>query len=125
MEVERGARLEGSKGVEGMDVAVVDWAEEVANQEEEERAATPTPTPARWAAPTPAPVTPTKGSKRMALGTPKPGRHYRSRAARPAPIGFAAQSALGQILGAVAGMEKKMEEKVARLEARMMEGMGV
>jgi len=124
MEVERGARLEGSKGVEGMDVAVVDWAEEVANQEEEERAATPTPTPARWATPTPAPVTPTKGSKRMALGTPKPGRHYRSRAARPAPIGFAAQSALEQILGAVAGMEKKMEEKVAGLEARMMEGMG-
>ena len=60
----------------------------------------------------------------MALGTPKPGRHHRSRAARAAPIGFAAQLALEQILGAVAGMEKKMEEKVARLEARMMEGMG-
>jgi len=124
MEVERGARLEGRKGVERMDVAAEDWAEEVANQEEEERATTPMPTPARWATPTSAPVTPTKGSKRMALGTPKPGRHYRSRAARPAPIGFAAQSALEQILGAVARLEKKMEEKVAGLEVRMMEGMG-
>ena len=124
MEVERGARLEGSKGVEGMDVAAEDWAEEVANQEEEERATTPTPTPACWATPTAAPVTPTKGSKRMALGTPKPGRRFRLLAARPAPIGFAAQSALEQILGAVARMEKKMEEKVAGLEARMIKGMG-
>ena len=124
-----------------MDVGAVDWAEAVANEVEmegvvdSERSRTPSPTPARWGStapaapkgrttPTPVLVTPTKGSKRMALGSPKPGRHYRSRAARPAPIGFAAQSALEQILGAVAGMEKKMEEKVAGLEARMMEGMG-
>jgi len=119
-----GDGLEGSKGVEGTDVAADGWAEEMANQEEEERATTPTPTPARWATPTPAPVTPTKGSKRMALGTPKPGRHYRSLAAQPAPIGFAAQSALEQILGAVARMEKKMEEKMGVLEERMAAAMG-
>ena len=46
------------------------------------------------------------------------------RSSRPPPIGFAAASALEQILAAVARVEKKMEEKVAALEARMMEGIG-
>jgi len=89
-EVEEG----GSKGAEGMDMAMIergreeaamDWAG-ATNQEEEEgmesvaepdRPATPpSPTPARWATPTPVPVTPTRGSKRraVAVGTPRPQR---------------------------------------------------
>jgi len=69
------------------------------------------------------PVTPTKGSKRMAMGTPRPSR-LRWPVARPMPAGFAAASALEQILAAIAGLERKMEEKVGALEARMMVGMG-
>jgi len=72
-----------------MDVAVVDWAEEMANQsdaemggvEDPDRSTTPTPTPARWGSGTPASgaprpvlVTPTKGSKKMAVGTPRRAR---------------------------------------------------
>jgi len=38
--------------------------------------------------------------------------------------GFAAASALEQILAAIAGAAWRMEEKVTTLEARMMEGMG-
>jgi hypothetical protein len=113
-----------------LDVGASDWAEEVANEEEmqeaDERATIMTPTPARWPGtprPRPVPVTPTKGSKRMAMGTPRPTRQYRP-AARPMPAGFAAASALDQILAAIAGVERRMEEKVAALEARMMEGMG-
>jgi len=112
-----------------LDVGADDWAVEVANEVEmasvvgSERAATPTPTPARWPSATPVPVTPTKGNKRMAMGTPRPNRHTRP-AVCPMPAGFAAASALEQILAAIAGVERKMEEKVTALEARMMEGMG-
>jgi len=112
-----------------LDVGADDWAEEVANEVEmagvagSERSTTPTPTPARWPSATPVPVTPTKGNKRMAMGTPRPNRHTRP-ALRPMPAGFAAASALEQILAAIAGVEQKMEEKVTALEARMMEGMG-
>jgi len=111
------------------------WAEESANEVEmggvagQERKTTPNPTPARWGstARRPVPVTPTKGSKRMAMGTPRPRptRHYRPANLRPMPIGFAAASALEQTLAAIAGVEQKMEEKVAVLKGRMMEGMGV
>ena len=62
-------------------VAVDVWAEEVAYQSPEEMeggaesdgSGTPTPTPPRW--PIPVPVTPTRSSKRMAVGTPRPTRH--------------------------------------------------
>ena len=40
------------------------------------------------------------------------------------PAGFAAASALEQILAAIAEAERKVEDKVAALEARIMEGMG-
>jgi len=112
-----------------LDVGADEWAEEVANEVEmagvagSERSTTPTPTPARWPSATPVPVTLTKGNKRMAIGTPRPNRHTRP-AVRPMPAGFAAASALEQILAAIAGVEQKMEEKVTALEARMMEGMG-
>jgi len=142
-----GAGMEGSKGsgvgermgAEGMDVAAVDWAEEMANQSEAEmggvedpdRSTTLTPTPARWGSATPAAsmprpvaVTPTKGSKRMAVGTPRRARPRTWAAAWPMPAGFAAASALEQILVAIAGAERRMEEKVTALEAQMMEGMG-
>ena len=79
----------GSKEVGGMDMAPDDWAEEVATQSENEmegvvgpaRSTTPTPTPAGWGSvtrttPVPVPVTLTRGSKRMAMGTPRPTRHY-------------------------------------------------
>ena len=84
MEGSKGSGVGERKGAEEMDVAVVDWAEEMANQseakmggvEEPDRSTTPTPTPARWGsgsanAPKPVPVTPTKESKRMAVGTPR------------------------------------------------------
>jgi len=130
------------QGVWKLDVEAVDWAEVVANEVEmegvvdSERSRTPSPTPARWwsaapaapkgrTTPTPVLVTPTKGSKRMAMRTPRPNRLRRPALAHPTPIGFAAASALEQILAAVARVEKKMEEKVAALEARMMDGIGV
>jgi len=84
MEGSKGNGVGEHKGAEEMDVAVVDWAEEMANQSEAEmggvedpdRSTTLTPTPARWGsgsanAPRPVPVTLTKGSKRMAVGTPR------------------------------------------------------
>jgi len=143
----KGAGREGSKGsgvgerkgAEGMDVAAVDWAEEMANQskaemggmEDPDRSTTLTPTPARWGSgtpvtsmPRPVPVTPTKGSKRMAVGTPRRAWPRTWAAARPMPAGFAAASALEQILVAIAEAERRMEEKVTALEAWMMEGMG-
>ena len=112
-----------------MDVGADDCAEEVANEVEMagvagyERSMTLTPTPARWPSATPVPVTPTKGNKQMAMGTPRPNRHTRP-AVRPMPTGFAAASVLEQILAAIAGVEQKMEEKVTALEVQMMEGMG-
>ena len=39
------------------------------------------------------------------------------------PVGFAVASVLEQILGAIAGVERKMEERITALAARMMEGM--
>jgi len=57
----------------------------------------------------------------MAVGTPRATRLHRP-VARPAPVGFAAASALEQILVAIAGMERKMEGKLAALEGRMVEG---
>jgi len=111
-----------------LDVGADEWAEEVANEVEmagvagSERSTTLTPTPARLPSETPVPVTPTKGKKRMAMGTPRPNRHTRP-AVRPMPAGFAAALALEQILAAIAGVEQKMEKKVMALEARMMEGM--
>jgi len=89
MEGNKGGGVGKRKGAEEMDVAVVNWAEEMANQSEAEmggvqdlnRSTTPTPTPARWGSGTPAsstprpvPVTPTKRSKRMAVGTPRHAR---------------------------------------------------
>ena len=112
-----------------LDVGADDWAEEVANKMEmasvagSERSITPTPTPARWPSAIPVPVTLTKGNKRMAMGTLRANRHTRP-AVRPMPAGFPAASVLEQILAAIAGVERKMEEKVTALEARMMEGMG-
>jgi len=144
-EVEMAETLNSAKscgeGVGKLDVGVVDWAEAVANEVEmegvvdSERSRTPSPTPTRWGStspaapkgrttPTPVLVTPTKGSKRMAMGTPRPKRLCRPVLARPALIGFAAASALEQILAAAARVEKKMEEKVTALEAQMMEGIG-
>jgi len=127
----KGVGREGSKGVDGRDVAVEDWVEEVVNQSEDEmegvagpgRSATPSPTPGRWGSvsavspagctrPTPVPVTPNRGSKRMAMGTPRPIRHY-------PPVshpGSAAGSVLKQILAAVARVEWKMEEKARKVE---------
>jgi hypothetical protein len=126
-----GTGMVGSKGVGGMNVAVGDWAEEMSNQSGDEmegvagpdRPETPTPpTPARWVTPTPVPVTPTKGKKRMAVGTPRPVRFGRAGGKAP-PVGFAAASAMEQILAAVAGVERKLEEKARALEERMMGGM--
>ena len=57
----------------------------------------------------------------MAMGTPRPPR--RKQAAPSGPVGFAAALALEQILGAVAGLGGRMEERVIALEGRMMEGM--
>jgi len=119
---------EGSgEGFGRLDVGAGGWADEMANEVDMERMAgdegstTPTPTPARWASATPVPVTPTKGNKRMAVGTPKATR--RRLPVRPMPVGFAAASALEQILAAIAGVEQKMEERITALAARMMEGM--
>jgi len=109
-----------------LDVGADDWAEEMGNEDEMEgvagpdRPTTPTPTQARWATPTPAPVSPTRGSKRMAMGTPRPTRHYRPAAMR---VGLAAASALEQILAAIAEVERKVEKKVALLDGKMLEGM--
>ena len=52
----------------------------------------------------------------MAMGTPRPTRHYRP-AARPMPAGFAAASALEQILGAIVRMERKMMEGMSAMVA--------
>ena len=105
------------------------WADERANEDEMEGVAdsdgstTPTP-PTRWPTPTPVPVMPTRGSKHMAMamGTPRPASWYRL-AAPPAFSGMAVTSVVEQVLAAIAGMERKLEEKVAALEGRMMEGM--
>jgi len=73
-----------------------------------------------WQSATPVLVTTTKGNKQMAVGTPKAtGR----RPALLTPVGFAAASALEQILAAIVGAERKMEAKVAVLKAKMMKGM--
>jgi len=118
--------LEGSKGVEGMDVAADEWVEEVANQSEDEMegvtgpdgSTTPTPTPVLWPVPTPVLVTPSRGSKRMAMamGMPRPDRHSRP-------------TALAQILTVIARVERKVESVERKMEARvqaldsfMMEG---
>ena len=117
--------------MDGRDVAVEDWVEEVVNQSEAEmkgvvgpgRSATPSPTPGRWGSvsvvsptgrtrPTPVPVTLTRGSKRMAMGTSRPIRHYQP-VSHP---GSAAGSVLKQILVAVARVERKMEEKARKVE---------
>jgi len=139
MEGGEGSGVGECKGAEGIDVVVVDWAEEIANQSEAEmggvenpdRSTTPTPTPARWGSGTsaasmlrPVPVTPTKGSKRMVVGTPRRVWPRTWAAVRLMPAGFAAASALEQILVAIAGAERRMEEKVTVLEAWMMEGLG-
>jgi len=112
-----------------LDVGADDWADEVANEIEMggavdcERSRTTSPTPARWQILTPVLVTPTKGSKRMVIGTPQSSWLSRP-VARPMPAGFAAASPLEQILAAIAGLERKMEEKVGALEVRMMVGTG-
>ena len=124
-----------------LDLGAADCAEEVVNEVEMEsvadsqRSRTPSPTPARWGSRMPVPpggrttltlvpVTPTKGSKRMAMGTLRPKSHLCLVFVCAAPIGLAAASALEQIIAAIARGEKKMEEKVAALEVQMMEGMG-
>ena len=56
------------------------------------------------------------------MGTPRRARPRTWAAARPMPAGFAAASALEQILAAITGVEWRMEEKVSMLEARMTEG---
>jgi len=128
------------EGVGKLDVGAVDWVEEVANEMEmegvadSERSRTSSPTPIRWGSgmpappgnrvtPTPVPVPPTKGGKRMAMDTPRPTR-LNLPVVRPMLAGFAAPSALEQILAAIPGVERKLE-KVAALEARMVEGMEV
>jgi len=82
-----------------LDVGAGDRAEEVANEVDMEGMAAcekpATPTPAERTRATPVPVTLTKGNKRMAVGTPKVTRH---RTMRLMPVGFAAASALEQIL---------------------------
>ena len=145
----KGVGTTGSKGVEGRDVAVDEWVEEVVKESEDkmegmaglDRSAAPSPTPARWGSmmpvspagrtrPTPVPVTPTRGSKRMAMGTPRPIRHYQPMALPGSTAGLV----LKQILAAVARVERKMEEKarkveeaveaaVARWDARLVEGL--
>jgi len=97
--------------------------------EDLDRMTTLTPTPARWesgtpapSAPRPVPVTPTKGSKRMAVGTPRRARPCAWAAARLMTAGFAAAAALEQILAPITGAEQRMEEKVSALEAWMAEG---
>jgi len=146
MEIEGGRelRMVGSKEAGGIDVAPDEWVEEMATQREDEiegvvdpdRSTTPTPTPARWGSITPAPsvahgmprpvpVTPTKGSKRMAVGTLRRVSPCTWPAVRPMPAGVAAAFVLEQILAAIAGVERKMEKKVTALEAWMMEEMGV
>ena len=102
------------EGVRKLDVGADEWVEEVANEVEiggaadSERSRTASPTPARWQIPIPVPVTPTKGSKRMAMGTPHPSRLHQL-VVRPMPAGFVAASALEQIIAAIAGLEWKME----------------
>jgi len=125
----RNSTKSSGEGVGKLDGGADELAKEVANEVEmggtadSERSRTASPTPACWQIPTPVPVTPTKGSKRMVMGTPRP-----SRLRRPVvclmPTRFAAALALEQILAAIAGLERKMEEKVSALEARMMVGMG-
>jgi len=103
------------------------WAEEVANGEEmadvagHEKPTTLTPSRAKWRNATAVLVMPTKGNKRMVMGTPRRPRHRQ--AAPFGPVGFAAASALEQILGAVAGLGGRMEEREIALQGRMMEGM--
>jgi len=123
--------LNSAKALEGrggkLDVGASDWADEMANEVEMESVAdssgstTPTP-PTRWPTPTPVPVTPTRGSKRMAMGTPRPIRQTRP-TTRPRPVGGAAAPVLEHVLAAIAGMERRMEEKMAALEGKMMQGM--
>jgi hypothetical protein len=126
MESSREPCMAGSKEMGGMDVGMevttADWAEEVANQSgdgmegmegmDRSMTATPTPTPARRTTPTPVPVTPTKGKKRIAVSTPRPVRFGRH-GARAVPVGFAAASALEQILAAVAEVERKADARLA------------
>jgi len=122
MEILNSAKIPREAGGK-LDVGAGVWADEMANEVEmadvggDERPTTPimTPTPARWASAIPVPVTPTKSSKRMALGTRKPGRHHLLLRVRMAPFIFAAQLALVQILAAVARMEGTMEERMAAL----------
>jgi len=139
----------GSKGAEGMDMATIergreeaamDWAG-ATNQKEEEgiesmaepdRLATPpSPTPARWATPTPVPVTPTRGSKRraVAVGTPRPQQVVLPpwRQVGIPSQGWTSGAALGEVMAAIAAAEARltyrMEERVVALERKMVEGM--
>jgi len=149
---EKVVEAEGSEGVLGMDVAAadgkgemvaMDWAEEAPNQTEEEegrgdvadldRRATPSPTPARWSTQTPraVPATPSNGNKKRALavGTPRPPRAVlppRRQVGIPSQ-GWTSGAALGEVMASIAAAEAqlayRMEERVAALEQKMMEGM--
>jgi len=68
--------------------------------------------PAGCTRPTPVLVTLTRGSKRMAMGTPRPIRHYQP----VSHLGSAAGSVLKQILATVARVEWKMEKKARKVE---------
>jgi hypothetical protein len=84
-----------------------EWMRERANESEEERSPTPprfrSPTPSQKRTPAPRPVTPTRGRKRMAIGTPAPARRY-----GPPRLGEFAQSALEVI-------EARLNSKLASL----------
>jgi hypothetical protein len=94
---------------EEMDVVEEDeWMRERANESEEERSLTPprfrSPTPSQKRTPAPRPVTPTRGRKRMAIGTPVPARKY-----GPPPLGAFSLSSLELV-------EARLNSKLASLQ---------
>jgi len=123
----------GSKEVGGREEANLVWAKEVASMSEDEMedmvcpegSATPTPMPARWAIPTPVPVTPSNGNKKrvLAAGTSKSTRVLpppRRLAGIPAH-GWSNGARLAEMLAAIVLPEKRIEAREVGMEKRMEE----
>jgi hypothetical protein len=109
-----GEEMEGLASEEMEGVMGDEWLEEGANERMDEGSVSPTPprfgspTPSQNRAPVPRPVTPTRGRKRMACGTPAPVRVG-------APRGGGEWAVGARLQASIAAMEARLNGKLAAL----------